>query len=102
MAEHGLAPVRRSLEQRVVHLAIDTTVTPIFGDAIEGALLGPNPKYHGRPSHHPVRSRERESGKHLYLWDDSTTRPRSSSRVTSTPRRTSWPTATTSVLGSSR
>jgi hypothetical protein len=61
MAEHGLAPVRRSLKQRVVHLDIDTTVTPIFGDEIEGALPGPNPKYHGRPSHHPVLARIAET-----------------------------------------
>jgi len=61
MAEHGLAPVGRSLKQRVVHLDIDTTVTPIFGDEIEGALPGPNPKYHGRPSHHPVLARIAET-----------------------------------------
>lgn len=61
MAEHGLAPVRRSLKPRVVHLDIDTTVTPIFGDEIEGALPGPNPKYHGRPSHHPVLARIAET-----------------------------------------
>lgn len=60
VAEHGLMPVRR-LKLRVVHLDIDTTVTPVFGSEIEGALPGPNPKYHGRPSHHPVLARVAET-----------------------------------------
>lgn len=60
MAEHGLCPVRRSKKLRTVHLDIDTTVTPVFG-AIEGALPGPNPKYHGRPSYHPVLARVEET-----------------------------------------
>ena len=61
MAEHGLAAVRRSLKLRVVHLDIDTTVTPVFGSEIEGALPGPNPKYHGRASFHPVLARIAET-----------------------------------------
>jgi len=61
MAEHGLSLARRSLKLRVVHLDIDTTVTPVFGEEIEGALPGPNPKYHGRPSHHPVLARIAET-----------------------------------------
>lgn len=61
MAEHGLALVRRPIELRVVHLDIDTTVTPVFGSEIEGALPGPNPKYHGRPSFHPVLARIAET-----------------------------------------
>jgi hypothetical protein len=61
MAEHGLALVRRPLKLRVVHLDIDTTVTPVFGREIEGALPGPNPKYHGRPSFHPVLARIAET-----------------------------------------
>ena len=35
---------------------IDTTVTVVFGDQ-EGALAGPNPRYHGRPSFHPILAR---------------------------------------------
>ena len=61
MAEHGLAAVRRPLKLRVVHLDLDTTVTPVFGSEIEGALPGPNPKYHGRPSFHPVLARIAET-----------------------------------------
>jgi hypothetical protein len=57
MADHGLAAVRRPLKLRVVHLDIDTTVTQVFGSETEGALPGPNPKYHGRPSFHPVLAR---------------------------------------------
>jgi hypothetical protein len=37
-----------------VHVDIDTTVEPLFGDAIEGGEPGYNPQYHGRPSYHPV------------------------------------------------
>jgi hypothetical protein len=36
-----------------VHLDVDTTVEPLFGSQ-EGAQVGPNPKYHARPSYHPV------------------------------------------------
>jgi hypothetical protein len=61
MAEHGLSLVRRPLKLRVVHLDIDTTVTPVFGSEIEGALPGPNPKYHGRSSFHPVLARIAET-----------------------------------------
>lgn len=61
MAEHGLALVRRPLKLRVVHLDIDTTVEPVFGREIEGAEPGPNPKYHGRPSFHPVLARIAET-----------------------------------------
>jgi len=69
MAQHGLARVRRSLKLRVAHLDIDTTVEPLFGEH-DGALPGPNPHYHGRPRVVAVRSRERENGKMIYLWED--------------------------------
>jgi hypothetical protein len=52
MADHGLQDVRpRKLS--VAHLDIDTTVEPLFGTQ-QGALPGPNPRYHGRPSYHPL------------------------------------------------
>jgi hypothetical protein len=60
-AEHGLALLRRSPKGGIIHLDIDTTVTPVFGAEIEGALPGPNPKYHGRPSFHPVLARVAET-----------------------------------------
>ena len=60
MAQHGLARVRRSLKLRVAHLDIDTTVEPLFGEH-DGALPGPNPHYHGRPSYHPVLARIAET-----------------------------------------
>ena len=41
---------------REAHLDIDTTVEPVFGHA-EGALPGYNPRYHGRPSYHPIVGR---------------------------------------------
>jgi hypothetical protein len=55
MAVHGLAPVRAK-RRPLVHLDVDTTVEPIFGEH-EGALPGPNPRYHGRPSYHPILAR---------------------------------------------
>jgi hypothetical protein len=55
MAEHGLAPVRAK-RRPLLHLDVDTTVEPVFGDH-EGALPGPNPRYHGRPSYHPILAR---------------------------------------------
>lgn len=39
-----------------VHLDIDSTVEPLFG-AHEGGAVGPNPRYHGRPSYHPLVAR---------------------------------------------
>jgi hypothetical protein len=61
MAAHGLAPLGRAGRLSVAHLDIDTTVTPVFGAEVEGALPGPNPKYHGRPSFHPVLARIAET-----------------------------------------
>lgn len=61
MARHGLAGLARRRQQlQVVHLDIDTTVEPVFGEH-EGALPGPNPSYHGRPSYHPVLARIAET-----------------------------------------
>lgn len=51
MAEQGLAAARQ--HRGHVHLDIDTTVEPLFGSQ-QGALPGPNPRYHGRPSYHPI------------------------------------------------
>jgi hypothetical protein len=59
MAKHGLAPVRAK-RRPAVHLDVDTTVEPTFGEA-EGALPGPNPRYHGRPSYHPILARVAET-----------------------------------------
>jgi hypothetical protein len=51
--EPGLTRLRKKALRRV-HLDIDTTVTPLFGSQIEGARRGYNPRYHGRPSYHPI------------------------------------------------
>lgn len=51
--EPGLALLRKAPRRRI-HLDLDTTVTPLFGRFIEGARPGPNPRYHGRPSYHPI------------------------------------------------
>jgi Transposase DDE domain group 1 len=51
--EPGLAMLRKKPRRRV-HVDIDTSVTPLFGRFIEGARPGPNPRYHGRPSYHPI------------------------------------------------
>ncbi len=55
---HGLGTYRG----RYVHLDIDTTVCPHDAEDIEGAEVGPNPKYRGRRSHHPILARLSELG----------------------------------------
>jgi Transposase DDE domain group 1 len=60
MADQGLAEVRALRGDRV-HLDVDTTVEPLFGHQ-EGALPGPNPRYHGRPSYHPLLGVVAETG----------------------------------------
>lgn len=52
VAEQGLTAVHESRLQRV-HVDVDTTVECVFGRQ-EGAMPGPNPRYHGRPSYHPI------------------------------------------------
>jgi hypothetical protein len=52
MVEQGLAPLR-DLDSKHVHLDVDTTVECVFGSQ-EGALPGPNPRYHARASYHPI------------------------------------------------
>jgi hypothetical protein len=59
MASHGLARVS-NLAGPFVHLDVDTSVVPIFGDDVEGAVPGPNPRYRGRPSYHPMLARVAE------------------------------------------
>jgi hypothetical protein len=44
-----------------VTIDIDTTVLPLFGNQ-EYAVPGPNPKYKGRPSYHPILARIAETG----------------------------------------
>lgn len=59
VAEQGLW--KRDLAKLdLVHLDIDTTVEVLFGHQ-EGALPGPNPRYHGRPSYHPILARVAET-----------------------------------------
>ncbi len=59
IADHGLRPVREK-RWRELTVDIDTTVTPLFGEQ-EGARPGPNPRYHGRPSYHPLLIRVAET-----------------------------------------
>jgi hypothetical protein len=60
MATHGLARVSK-VRSQYVHMDIDTSVLPIFGAELEGAVAGPNPRFHGRPSFHPVLARIAET-----------------------------------------
>jgi hypothetical protein len=60
MVEQGLESVR-TLETNRVHLDVDTTVECVFGSQ-EGALAGPNARYHGRLSYHPILVHCAESG----------------------------------------
>jgi hypothetical protein len=52
MAQQGMVDVPHRRNARV-HIDVDSTVEPLFGTQ-EGALPGPNPRYHGRPSYHPM------------------------------------------------
>ena len=60
MADHGLTRAPK-LGGPFVHLDVDTSVLPIFGE-LEGAVPGPNPRYRGRPSFHPMLARIAETG----------------------------------------
>jgi hypothetical protein len=60
MAQHGLKSVK-ALGRHHVHLDVDTTVECVFGSQ-QGALPGPNPRYHGRPSYHPILVYAAEAG----------------------------------------
>ncbi len=60
MVDQGLASVR-GLDAKHVHLDIDTTVECVFGSQ-EGALCGPNPRYHARASYHPILAYCAEAG----------------------------------------
>lgn len=63
----GLAPLRgRSFPK--VHLDLDPTVMVLFGQEIEGAVNGYNPKYHGRPSYHPIVASVPEVGTVINAW----------------------------------
>jgi hypothetical protein len=61
MVVHGLIAGRRLRNTSCVHLDIDTSVMPVFGAELEGAVPGHNPQYHGRPSYHPILARVAET-----------------------------------------
>lgn len=60
VSRHGLAGVKHGQFDEV-HLDVDTTVLPLFGEQ-EGARVGFNPRYRGRPSYHPLLVRVAELG----------------------------------------
>jgi hypothetical protein len=60
MARHGLVRLPQ-VHGPFAYMDVDTSVVPIFGE-LEGALPGPNPRYHGRPSFHPMLARIAETG----------------------------------------
>jgi hypothetical protein len=60
MVEQGLHCVER-LRANHLHLDIDTTVECVYGTQ-QGALPGPNPRNHGKPSYHPMLSYCAEAG----------------------------------------
>lgn len=57
--DQGLLPLR-DVRHAELTVDIDTTVTPLFGRQ-QGALPGPNPRYRGRPSYHPLLIRLAET-----------------------------------------
>ncbi len=52
VARYGL-PKKQLLAHHTVHLDLDTSVEPVFGRQ-QGAEVGYNPRYRGRPSYHPL------------------------------------------------
>lgn len=60
LAQRGLDALKTTRAERV-HCDIDTTVEPLFGEQ-EGAELGYNPRYRGRPSYHPILAMVAETG----------------------------------------
>jgi hypothetical protein len=59
MVEQGLFGLHRS--PTAIYVDIDSTVEPLFGTQ-EGALIGPNPRYKGRVSYHPLLACIAETG----------------------------------------
>lgn len=58
----GRRLVRKALRgQRSGVLEVDSTVMPVYGEDLEGAEVGYNPKKPGRPSYHPLFCRDRKS-----------------------------------------
>ncbi len=66
MVDQGLASVH-VLKTKAVHLDVDTTVECVFGSQ-EGALPGPNPRYHARASYHPILVYCAEAGRALVRY----------------------------------
>lgn len=60
VAQHGLQTLAGQHWERLT-VDIDTTVMPLFGEQ-QGARVGPNPRYHGRVSHHPLLATIAETG----------------------------------------
>ena len=60
MSEHGTAALREHCPDEIF-IDIDTTVMPLFGEQ-QGAHPGPNPRYHGRPSYHPILAHIEQTG----------------------------------------
>jgi hypothetical protein len=60
MAEQGLVDLPSRRNERL-HIDVDSTFEPLFGTQ-QGALPGPTPRYHGRPSYHPMLAALAETG----------------------------------------
>ena len=61
VSEQALADLRKK-PPKELHLDLDTTVEVVFGTQMEGAVPGSNPRYHGRPSYHPILMTVAETG----------------------------------------
>ena len=56
----AIVPTRANSSSPFVFLDVDTSVLPLFGEH-EGGVPGPNPRYRGRPSYHPMLARIAET-----------------------------------------
>jgi hypothetical protein len=71
LATIAFEPALKALRKRAprrIHLDIDPSILPLFGAGIEGARPGPNPRYHGRPSYHPILAYVPEIDAWVGLW----------------------------------
>ena len=87
------AAARAPLRSKRCSSTSTLTVTPLFGEQ-EGARPGPNPRYHGRPSYHPILARiaqtgtiigARACGRATRAWVRPTSRTSSSGSIARAP-----------------
>ncbi len=85
MSQHGTGLLKGRRHDEIF-IDIDTTVMPLFGEQ-EGARPGPNPRYHGRPSYHPILAHIAQTGTVLVSIRPTASRYWRGQPLTGGPRR---------------